>query len=582
MTLQVDGTWDIECAEWDRFVVGRWLSVSGETYESWNSADFFGSLCQRRGVWYAHAGGRYDVLWLLTEAAERGIRWSARLRGSGILSVRIGAAEFRDSHAIVPLSLSKAAGLAGSGVQKGSVGLACECGKACPGFCALARPLTGSERAKVSEYLYDDCRVLLAVLDAVDARTRKDGIDLGLTVGGSAWKTAAEWCGLPKCEHDVSRYRRIREGYYGGRVEVFQTRASAGHRYDIHSSYPAALARTALPIGTPAFRTGGKAGADYASGKPGIYAARVCVREANIPPLPVRTKDRLIYPYGSFCGVWTGLELRYAQTAGAKVEAVEWAYVWRASAAIVAPFARRVWRLRDEAAGAGEKSWAGWYKFLANSLTGKFAQQPEHESLLFVPFADPLPEGDLAVLRVGKAGTFLRVSTPPRIDACAHAEWAAYLTAEARTELHRQLVSADVPLYCDTDSVYSIQPQIRRIGDELGEWGYEGGLTDWRALAPKVYRYRAPDGSWHVRGKGFPGLDYAGFDALESGHDWHVTAGVMGARSALRGGDRMFVRNRLSRALHPTPGWCGGRLHPAGSNVTFPVTMERYAMEHET
>lgn len=583
--LTFDGVWDIECAHWDRFLCGELLAANGDAVQCWNEDEFADAMLSREGIWFAHFGGRYDMLWLLDIASRRGLEWSARMRGSGILSARIGDLEVRDSHAIIPMSLAQAAGLAGK--KKTSTGLPCECGTSCGGYCALARPLSVAERALVGDYLHNDCEVLLSVLEAVQARALDEGITMRATIGGTAWATARAWLDLPPSGHDVGTYKRLREGYFGGRTEVFRAIAKRGDRYDIHSSYPAALQRVALPEGTGRLVRGSTlAGNYFAAGADGIYGARVTVRDdCYIPPLPYRASDRLLYPTGPVDGVWTGLELRHALEHGASLDSVTWGYVWASSRPVLREYAERVWSLRADAAERGDDAWASWYKWLANSLTGKLAQSLENQSLDFEPAPEngaPAMDGDAVDVIACFHGGYFYVTETRRVDACAHVQWAAYLTAEARVELHRQLLEADrAALYCDTDSVYSSRPLDRRIGPELGEWGHEGAMTDWRALAPKVYRYRCtgckkhPSGGWHVRGKGMPGLDSPGFEALARGEAWTTDRGVVGLRTSLRAKDSLFRRRTLTRGLKPVRGWIGGR-ETDGRGGTRPTTIDRY------
>lgn len=588
MTFRVDGVWDIETASWDRFVVGQAVSASGERFTSWSEDDFARYLLGQSGCWYAHAGGRFDAIWLLDWCHRNGVAADVRLRGAGILSMVVGGFEARDSFAIAPMSLAKFAPLGGE--QKIALALPCECGTDCGGYCALAGILdrggpSPKERATVETYLGADCDGLRAALDALAAFAAGQGIPLGLTIGGTAWATAKSWLGLEAAPDDLARYRRLRGAYYGGRTEVFAARAPAGHRYDIHSSYPAALSRTALPVGPGQLRDRVVAARYFAAGKPCVLAAEVEVPESDVPPLPYRASDRLLYPYGPVSGVWTSHELRHAVECGAVVRRIGWGHVWDETAPFLAPFADRVWALRATAAAEGTAAGsarAAWCKWLANSLTGKLAQRPENESLRFAPSdgrSPPELDDGETVLRVTSGGVWLTRESV-RVASCAHVQLAAWLTAEARCELHRQLVHASERLYCDTDSVYAGHELTRRVGHELGEWGHEGALSDWRAIAPKVYRYTDPStGKVAVRGKGLSGLDADGFAALENGEAWTVARGVDGVKTALqRAGvtGNLFRRRNVTRRLRGKFGWCGGREVTEGSETTRATTVARY------
>jgi hypothetical protein len=283
-------------------------------------------------------------------------------------------------------------------------------------------------------------------------------------------------------------------------------------------------------------------------------------------------------------GAWTGIELRHAEASGAKIVRFLSADVWTKSAPFLAPYADRVWGLRSDAIEAGDDAKSEWFKLLANSLTGKLAQRPEQSSLAFVDAESDEPpelEHDTEIVATYDHGAFV-LHKSQRVGACAHVELAAHLTAEARTELGRQILEAGASaLYCDTDSVYSRKTLTRRIGDELGEWGYEGAMCNWRALAPKVYRYdctgckKHPGGGAHVRGKGMPGLDDSGFALLKSGGAWKVERGVEGLKTQLRKKDKLFKARVLSRSLHPIAGWIGGRVAD-GKYGTRPTTIDNY------
>ena len=584
--IDVAGVWDIETASWDRFVVGQAVRADGERFTSWNEDEFARYLLSQAGCWYAHAGGRFDAIWLLDWIHRHGIPATVRLRGAGILSLVVGSFEARASHAIAPMSLAKLAPLGGA--AKIALALPCECGADCGGYCALGGILerggpSPRERATVETYLTADCDSLRAALGALAAFAAREEIELGLTIGGTAWATARAWLSLDAAPPELARYRRLRDAYYGGRTEVYRTAAPAGHRYDIHSSYPAALSRLSLPVGPGQLRDRVVASRYFAAGRPCIVAADVQVPESDVPPLPYRATDRLLYPHGPVSGVWTSHELAHAMECGAVVRRIAWGHVWEHVAPFLAPFAERVWRLRADAAAEGTPAGAAraaWRKWLANSLTGKLAQRPENEVLRFLPAGRTPPELDdgETILRVTASGVWATRQSV-RVAPCAHVHLAAWLTSEARVELHRQLAHAGAGrLYCDTDSVYATHELTRRVGPELGEWGHEGALSDWRAIAPKVYRY-ADRGEVVVRGKGLSGLDAAGFAALDAGDTWTVTRGVDGVRTALqRAGvtGSLFRRRSYGRKLGRILGWCGGRELQEGETATRATTVARY------
>jgi hypothetical protein len=566
------GYYDIECANWDIFVVGSLLPPGAEKPKLiWHDADaLLDEMLQHPGVeWRAHYGGRYDALLLLDVVARRGWRVTAAMRGASVFrawcyppGAKKAALKLYDTHALAPVGLAK---------------LSAAAGKTLKGEYDFERIIPGMDHQsaagrELADYLTRDVLALRdgdtawrEVLREV-ARVEPRG-----TLGGTAWASAAAEISEAAKQYgeklDVpltrGEYETQRAGYYGGRCEVYRTRAEAGWRYDRNSSYPAALTRAALPVGRRRWRRDGW------ESREGTVWAEVEVRECLAPPLPSRVPGHLVFPTGRFSGSWTARELRYAVSTGlARVVRVERAYLADTSAPLLREWCLRVWAERVK-----RPAWNGLIKLLANSLTGKLAQRPETVLLCLLPDGqEPLYTDEQArrgvpaprPLGPSRNGVRWWALSTLRVPDNARPEWAATLTSEAREALHAQLLAAgDGACYCDTDSVYATRELLDGIGSELGEWKCEGAMREWRAQAPKVYSY--VDGEKRkVRGKGFPGLDADGFEALAAGASWEVERGVMGLRSAARG-ERLFERQHLSRRLHADDAWCGARVRDGDS-----------------
>jgi hypothetical protein len=383
---RLDYVLDLETEDWSRFVVGG--IYDGKEFESfdWNHEreliDWL--LCLPKGtqVW-AWNGGKFDWIWAYDWFLELGVECDIMFAGAGMstLTVRNGPI-LRDGVKLYPARLQKAALLAGMTISK-DVGLPCVCGDSCGGYCSIERGMEADKLQKVTDYLEEDCVALWAIMEAILTELERSEFVIRGTIGGTAWSTARELCGVENASWpNAATYKRAREGYYGGRTQVFRPAAESGHRYDIHSAYPAALDRLDLPTGPVFGCDADRASKAFAAGRDGIYTARVHVPEDTfIPPLPARTGERLAYPIGQVDGSWTGLELRYAMECGATVEKIVGGLVWVESEPILRPYQTKVWGLRSNAEGEWRKFWK-WY---ANALTGKLAQQPENESYILSP-----------------------------------------------------------------------------------------------------------------------------------------------------------------------------------------------------
>jgi hypothetical protein len=562
--IAVDGVWDIETENWDRFVCGGIVDSSGNFFRSYSEDAFARELISRKGTYWAHNGGGFDHLWLASWCAKRGVGWRGIPRGASIVAMYVGEVTLRDSLALWPDRLETVAKL--GGLPKLTIGLPCKCGKECGGYCSISRKADAATRAIIDLYLERDCRGLIASLLRLVTLASHWGVTLRPTVGASAWATALEWCGgrLTKLERDVPTYKAIRAGYYGGRTQCFIPVTSQGHRHDINSAYPAALSRITLPIGEPQSR--GASGA-YDRGDAGIYTADVTIPDCHVPPLPLREEERLVYPVGRVTGTWTGDELRHAQSRGVTIHKLREGLHWSDREPVLKPFADRVWALRAWAK-ENDLAYYPWVKWLANSLTGKLAMKVEHETLYYSPEGE-IPDSHHRVIGQVGDGVVYTISRE-QVGACAWVEHAAHLTAATRIELECQLIdAADDAVYCDTDAVYSRRQLTRAIGKELGEWAYEGSMRDWECLAPKLYRYTNQDGKVIVKGKGMSGLTSDGFDALKNGDSWFIDRGVVGAMRAIREGEP-FRRKAMSRGHRGTMLTMGDRAIALGGITTPP------------
>lgn len=576
--IKVDAVFDIETESWDKFVIGGIYHADG-VYEEfrWENEDSMVQALLRRGghVWTWN-GGLFDSLWLVNKLRALGLRVVCQMAGTRVIRVTCEGLNIHDGLALVPMSLAKAALIAGIDLIK-DTGLKCRCGKKCGGYCSIRRTMLPSEFDKIRMYLRRDCEATLKVLLAVIAEAARCDYVLGMTVGGTAYKNAARICDIESAEWlHLANYRFARRAYYGGRVEVFQPQANHAFAYDINSAYPAALTRVPLPVGDFIRIRGERAVRAWRAERPGLYLARVKVpRVMHVPPLPIRTPgERVVFPTGSFTSVWALPELLRAQELGVDIQ-VDRALVWTDSELVLAPFMLHGWSYRERAEAEGNKSLAQWHKWILNSCTGKFAESPEKERVVINPKDD---EVRICWCARGKRKCYCsswkpldkegEVWTAPffRLSDNAHVHWAAYLTSATRVELLDQLIADGVggrtAVYCDTDSVYASTERDHNIGPALGWWKYEGRVQRWLALAPKVYRYEL-NGETVVRGKGLPGLDAVGFELFARGEPVEVDRGVMGLRSAARSKDgpvNLFRRKGFSRRNHADGRYYGGRV----------------------
>lgn len=534
--IQVDAVFDIETSHWTEFVCGGVYYAKDNAYEAydWKHEDsFFDALLSVRsnrdtmGCVWSHNGGRFDIKWALDHAVKREIPCDAVAAGSNIIIANIGGTRFLDSKALTKISLEELTH--GASVAKEKLGLECtgssggcveEPGE-CRGYCAISRTMPRAMLTRLLQYLEGDCRSLYEALQRVREYAGKNNLDLGVSVGSAAWKCAKRWLELPRAQLAAAEHKFARQGYFGGRVQIFQPQASRGFEYDVNSMYPSRLAFEKVPIGPARNVSGDVCGRAFDS-LPGIYRARVYVPPVHVPVLPVKLGTRSCYPTGFFTGTWTRPELQYAVECGAaRIEKFEEALVWPHEQVLFEPWVRKVFELRAEALGwDGKPNKKGplgtWLKFYANSLTGKFGSNPKTERVVINPSLDQIKccvcKPAWLKFHQCECDAWLPVSSfsncwlSPKwfIQPCAHVEWGAYLTAQARVEWHKQAVSVSGGYdlcYGDTDSVFTTLPRSHNLGTDLGQWKPEEEWTNGEWFAPKVYRIDNPEAP-KVKGKG--------------------------------------------------------------------------------
>jgi len=575
--FSIDAVFDIETTKWTDYVLGAFMDLRKNRVEFYhNERDLFERILYFNGSVWGHNAGRFDTLWFLKNLMEHtDIKPQLVERGSSILILRIGKMQIVDSMGLIPFSLRKAATIVGSE-------------KLDMDYQAIKpwNDMNVEEKDTLIEYLRRDVELLAQILKYIQTYARQNGIALKYTVGSTSWATAQARLGLPKAQWVPHEYEFVRSGYYGGRCEVFRMEVKNGHRYDRNSSYPASLKTTRLPVGERMLLKDQKYMSLSFEKYEGIFECTVTMPEMFVPVLPYRVKKRLYFPIGTFRGTWARNELIYAIEQGAKIEKIHKAYVWKTNDNIFEEYINWVWDLRKNAESEGMNKWLKW---IANSLTGKFAEKPEKTTVRFVKpeslracdggigeHDGPCPPHKCCAHRcVGACHSGEILSSDLgivaqkhyRIPANAYPHFAAYLTADARISLHKQLSEGN-PIYCDTDSCYKIENEIADLGDELGQWGYEGKMSDWKALAPKLYRYHDQDGNEIVRGKGLTGIGWDGITEIEQGKGHEMPERPATFRTSLRRQLPLFSTMTMTKH-HKKKELIGDR--KLEGNVTYPL-----------
>lgn len=511
------GVYDIEARDWwDLQVIG---CFDGKDYYQFrNVPDFLNHIMRweyRHWRWFAHFGGRYDLNFIYDYLAanDTNAKVSFYCSGSMVMAmdIRKGDCHARlcDSFRLLPASLRDL-----------TIAFDVKHKKTKYDFEDMAY---GKE---LLEYNEQDCRGLYEVLETFFRETgmmSETFASHSLKVWRKDFLRQTIW----KPHERVSEF--VRQGYHGGRVEVFKRQSEHLMCYDVNSMYPYVM-REELPM-------------EYVAESRrlhdkyyGFVLADVNVPDTYIPVLPVR-HEKLFFPVGRFTAVWSVEELIVAENLGCRIEKVRKVLYFK-TAPILREFVEKLYQLKKYA----EEPTRTIAKYLLNSFYGKFGQAPvkrvyttENDAPVKswpIVHPDGTPSGFAYYERESRAAYLL-----PHISAA--------VTSKARLHLLSRL--NDNIYYCDTDSVFTTD--IIETSKEIGGWSLvgEGECRFWQ---PKLYKFK---GEWKAKG-----LDRKqSIDAFVDGDINKVTR-RKSIKEAMRDGSRatmdVVIEKRL-RESRPKRAW---------------------------
>lgn len=293
----------------------------------------------------------------------------------------------------------------------------------------------------------------------------------------------------------VNNYER--QGYRGGRCEVFKRGKRHVCSYDVNSEYLSVMHDEMMP--DPNTAKYHKTGFDI--NMPELFLADVTVHvpQQHIPPLPYK-KDKkptskLIFPVGTFRGKYYSPELKYAvKECEVKILEVH-SYITYKSKPYFEDYAKFVWSKRREYKDKGNKGMDIMIKYLGNTLYGSFGQQ-NSEYNYFGKVCDcnyEISEGDIPNVTKINGVEYISIANSKKYDSthtfpCIP----GFITSYARLKLYKGMKANGYKLvYCDTDAI-KVEIYNRKnvkgivVGSGLGEWGFEYEAVQ-EFNKPKVY-----------------------------------------------------------------------------------------------
>lgn len=308
----------------------------------------------------------------------------------------------------------------------------------------------------------------------------------------------------------------VRQGYYGGRTEVWERQSGRDLLYyDLNSSYPASMMMP-MPAGAmivPQTRSV-EWFRELRRTHIGFVEADIFIpQDCKLPCLPFRHPEgKLVFPTGRpnpaaggipFTGVWDWDELQLLKHPLVKGKIVRiHRSVWFKQRPIFRNFITTLYGLRQRSK-KDSPGLAETCKLMMNSAYGKFGMNPERTGLLMVTEGDPIPDNAIPIdgkheQANGDTSIFWQID---RYVEAAYIvpQIAAHVTALSRIRLFHGM--ADVIMrggslyYTDTDSCMVNLALSKHLldDDKLGFWKREepGALLSGHFVRPKLYMLTA-------------------------------------------------------------------------------------------
>lgn len=326
-----------------------------------------------------------------------------------------------------------------------------------------------------------------------------------------------QWSSTKKTRFGIS-YRemeqKIRQGYFGGRTEVFTPRMLpkfgrvAGYHYDVNSLYPFVMLSHDYPVGNPEYYTGIEAELHWNNWMAmrvgaGFLKAHVFVPEQYVPPLPVNV-GKLAFLTGHLEGTWTFEEVAYAvEHCGVEVLEVQEVIYFKRTFPVFENFINTFYQMKAEGKKSGNKALTQFAKLMQNTGYGYLALIRERDDVMNLEEKEKYAD---KILYENEELGFIRIETEV-LSESIQVQIAAYVTSYARLvllKMARRQAEKGTIYYCDTDSLVTSVPlptgEVSSL--KLGAWDLEGTLLEGFFLQPKVYYEKKAENKETIKFKG--------------------------------------------------------------------------------
>lgn len=434
--------------------------------------------------WIAHNGGKYDFRYLIPEIIKLGYKIKPLVINGSMASLKVyknnkKLFELRDSYFLLP-----------SGLRKLTYEFDVEHKKL--EFNDYNSKIVTEE---MQEYLRNDVIGLYEVYEKnyqeILASTK---CEPSLTFGSTALKVYSTlWKDKFKLIRNIDN-KELREGYFGGRCEVFKRYGEDLYYYDFNSLYPSVMKQFEYPIG------------DYTitkTPKTKLYISKinwVCPKNLEIPVLPMKINNKLMFCTGKGNGVYSSIEITKALQMGYQIEYLK-TYNFNQSTNLFEGYVDYFYKIkRKETKNTAKYQMA---KLYLNSLYGKFGQHNIRDSYIINPDNDWINKHMEFELCDCSSNYLMFKKEYYHNNLWVNLPIIIFITSHARIKLYEMFekIGFEHVYYCDTDSIITDIEVNQSL--ELGEVKLEDVIKKGYFLFPKVYAYMNNEDIVCIKSKGF-------------------------------------------------------------------------------
>jgi hypothetical protein len=334
------------------------------------------------------------------------------------------------------------------------------------------------------------------------------------------------------------QYKEIKEGYYGGRVEIFKNYGENLYYYDVNSLYSQVMLQD-MPIGSATLSTDPDLNNYFGF----CYVTVKVPGNTYNPILPYRDDDGNVFnPTGEWSGMYSSELLKLAIEVNNVDITVHYGYKFERGVSVFKDFVEHYYNIKLESKHNEVRRLLA--KLMLNSLYGRFGLKHELTKTEFVDRTKYLSlslkhdileniiiDDDLELVKYSYKPSDV-ITNLHKFRSYSEEEFitrsipiAATITAYAMCYMYPFLNMKDNPVYyTDTDSIILGKPlDPKFVGDGLGKFKLVGEIVRGYFITPKLYCVVLEDGRTIIKSKGVDSSTLTEQDFIDMLHGSNIT-----------------------------------------------------------